>query len=269
MMRLPTHFAALLLSLLIPFAASAQEIDCLKCHAKLKSEKVVHAAMDMGCLTCHTGIDANKVPHKKTNAINKGLSAEQPELCYGCHDKALFSKNNVHAAVGMGCTGCHNPHSSRNARLLTAEPPALCVTCHDKAEFNKKNAHSPVAAGMCLSCHSPHASDEMALLLKKPVEVCLECHPDVPNKPHAIAGFSSRSHPVGMPEPVVVPRKSKKKNQEPAPEPKPAPEVTDPARPGKVFYCGSCHNPHSSNSPKLFRYKALSTMELCVNCHKM
>jgi len=259
-------FAVLVLSMLIPCAAFSQEIDCLKCHAKLKNEKVVHAAMDMGCLSCHTGVDASTVPHKKSNAISKGLSAEQPELCYGCHDKAKFTGKNVHPAVSMGCTGCHNPHSSRNAKLLSVEPAALCLTCHDKTEFTRKRTHSPVKEGMCLSCHSPHASDEMSLLLKKPVEVCLDCHSDVPAKPHAIAGFSSSTHPVGVPKPATA-RKNKKSDQDP--EQKPEPETIDPARPGKIFYCGSCHNPHSSDNLKLFRYKARSAMELCTNCHKM
>lgn len=256
MMRFRTVVAALSVFLLLSFGALAQEADCLKCHAKkLKSGKVVHAAMDMGCATCHSGIDARKVPHKKTNTLAKGLTSEQPDLCYGCHDKTLFEKKNVHAAVGMGCTGCHNPHSSGNAKLLIAEPSALCVTCHDKTEFTRKVVHAPVAGGMCLSCHTPHASDETALLVKKPVEVCLECHPDVVTNPHATGGFSQKGHPLG------VPKKSKKKSAEP---PK---DLLDPARPGKAFYCGSCHNPHSSEAQLLFRYGA-SAMALCQQCHK-
>ena len=257
---------AMLFCLLIQVnAASAQEIDCLKCHAKMKKEKVVHAAIDMGCPSCHAGIDASKVPHKKTSAFDRGLSAAQPDLCYGCHDKALFSKKTVHAAVGMGCTGCHNPHSSKNAKLLVAEAPDLCLTCHDKAAFNRKNVHAPVAGGMCLGCHSPHSTDDIALLLKKPAATCLECHPDVSKKPHAVAGLSSNRHPLGIPKPE---RKRSKQTPEQAPLKQPD-EVKDPARPGKTFYCGSCHDPHSSDSPWLFRYKAKSSMELCVNCHKM
>lgn len=238
-----------------------QEVDCLKCHGKLKADKVVHAAMDMGCATCHGGIDAAKVPHKQTNKIAKGLTSEQPDLCYGCHDKSAFAKQNVHAAVGMGCTGCHNPHSSKNAKLLKAEPLDLCYTCHDKKAFTKKTVHAPVAGGMCLGCHSPHASDEMALLLKKPLDVCLECHAEVPKKPHAVAGITASSHPL---EPTSK-RKTKQKGE--------WVEVTikhkDPARPDKPFYCGSCHDPHSTDSPYLFRFNAKSTMALCGNCHKM
>jgi predicted CXXCH cytochrome family protein len=261
-------------------ASSDKEIDCLKCHAKLKSEKVVHPALDMGCPACHTGIDARTVPHKKTNKIARGLSAAQPDLCYGCHDKAMFSKKNVHPAVGMGCTRCHNPHSSKNAKLLVAEVPDLCFSCHGKALFSKKNIHAPVAGGMCLSCHTPHSSDRMALLLKAPLEVCLECHPDIPKKPHAISGFSAASHPVGLPKIVIKMVKNEKAEKEVAGKEATVKEATeievkeeqilmDPSRPDKVFYCGSCHDPHSTSVPNLFRFNATSTMGLCLHCHKI
>ncbi len=238
----------ILASLFIPSAAFSAEIDCLRCHKKLIQEKTVHAAVQMGCPTCHTGIDASKTPHKKTNTVARGLSADQPDLCYGCHDKSLFSKKNVHAAVGMGCTGCHNPHSSKNAKLLVSEAPALCFTCHDKDGFSRKNVHAPVAGGMCLSCHNPHSTDAADLLVKEPIMVCLDCHPDVEKRAHAVVGLSSAGHPIG--------KKDKK-------------ELKDPKRPGKQFYCGSCHNPHSSDSVKLFRYDAKSTMGLCVHCHNI
>ena len=278
----------LFLFLLLVGPLQAAEIDCLKCHAKMTKEKVQHAAVAMGCSTCHTAIDASTVPHKKSSPIAKGLSSEQPDLCYGCHDqglfskktihaaigmgctgchdphssknakllkseqpdlcygchdKSLFSKKTVHAAIGMGCTGCHNPHSTENAKLLKSNPPDLCMDCHDKSEFNKKNVHSPVAGGMCLQCHSPHSTDTMALLNNEPIKVCLECHGDIGSKPHAI-GVSGKGHPVE--------KKGKK----------------DPKRPEKPFYCGSCHNPHSSDSMRLFRYPAKATMALCINCHK-
>lgn len=335
---------ALLIVLFFPMPpVSAEEPDCLMCHEQLAKEKVVHPAVAMGCPSCHSAIDAKDIPHKKTSTVARGLSADQPELCYGCHDKAKFTKKTVHAAIGMGCTGCHNPHSSKNARLLMSDPPELCFnchdrkmfegkktihppvmggmctschsphssdapklvlseppalcftchdqkkftgktthapvmggmctachaphqsdtekllaspppdlcfTCHDKVEFSRTNVHMPVAGGMCLSCHKPHAGDNAALLVKSFNAVCLECHADVRKRPHAIAGFSQAGHPLGGY------RKGKML-------------VDDPARQGKSFYCASCHNPHSSDSPRLFRYKASVSFELCVNCHKM
>jgi predicted CXXCH cytochrome family protein len=225
--------------------------DCLTCHEELSKGKTVHAAVQMGCPTCHSGIDATDIPHKKTNKVPKGLSAEQPDLCYGCHDKAKFSGKSIHAPVGIGsCTGCHSPHASAQEKLLIKKVPDLCYDCHEKKDFTRKNVHMPVAGGMCLGCHKPHVAEEMALLKQEAVSLCFECHPQVRKIPHAVSGFSTSGHPIGLP--------LKKK--------KPA---TDPARPGKKFYCGSCHNPHSSDWMKLFRYKANVDFEICDNCHKM
>lgn len=239
-------FGLLLIMVFLPSIAQSEEIDCLKCHGKLTKEKIIHPALNLGCTTCHDAINAKTVPHKKTGKIAKGLSAEQPDLCYGCHDKSAFAHKTVHAAIGMGCTGCHNPHSSKNTKLLIATPPDLCFTCHDKTLFGKTTVHAPVAGGMCLSCHTPHASDDIALLKKKPYEVCIECHEEIAQKPHATSG----RHPVGKP------RKNK-------------PELMDPSRPGRSFYCGSCHDPHSTDGPRLFRFNATSDMNLCKNCHQM
>ncbi len=227
-------FTLMVFSLALCPLASAAEPACMKCHAKLATGKSVHKALNLGCLTCHSGIDASTVPHKKRTALEKGLSSEQPGLCYGCHDQAIFTKKVVHPAIGMGCTGCHNPHSSSYSKLLKSETSTLCYSCHEKAQFTKKNIHSPVASGGCMSCHNPHSSDDIALLLKKPIDVCLQCHPDTPHGRH-----------ISKPEPE------------------------DPSRPGKPFYCGSCHSPHSTDGPLLFRFNAQSISELCKNCHKM
>ena len=256
--KLITGIVIVFLSMNLGPLAFGQEVDCLKCHGKLKAEKVIHPAVDMGCATCHSGIDATKVPHKKTNKIEKGLSSGQPDLCYGCHDKSAFGKKNVHAAVSMGCTGCHDPHSSKNAKLLKAETAELCYTCHDKKAFTQKTVHMPVAGGMCLSCHSPHSSDQMALLLKKPYDICIECHAEVVKKPHVLAGRGTPSagHPLS-------PEKIKSNGGGSI-----RVERKDPVNPDKPFYCASCHNPHSTEVPRLLRYNAKSAMEICVNCHK-
>jgi predicted CXXCH cytochrome family protein len=42
----------------------------------------------------------------------------------------------------------------------------------------------------------------------------------------------------------------------------------DPKRRGRPFTCTSCHDPHSSNSLKLFRFRAKTPRDICVNCHK-
>ena len=187
----------------VPYSLAGAEDDCLTAchdHDSISKGAVVHPAIQLGCQACHIGIDASVKPHRITNNVEKGLASE---------------------------------------------PPDLCFNCHDKAEFTRKNVHDPVAKGKCLSCHNPHASEEMALLRKKPVDSCLECHADVKKKPHPVAG----GHPIGI---VKVWQKP----------------IMDPLRTDKELYCGSCHNPHSSDSPKLFRYKAKDSFELCKYCHK-
>lgn len=242
--------SVLSLMLLFHSPAWADSMDCATCHNDVGKQKYVHPALKMGCAACHAGIDPSAMPHKKTNKNSKGLSAEVPELCYQCHDKAKFNKKNVHPALEMGCTSCHDPHSSKYPKLLIAEVPDLCMNCHEKAKFTKKNVHEPVAEGACLTCHTPHSSDNTSLLVKLPIRVCLQCHEDVRKTPHATTAFESTGHPIGL-----LTRGSKEFKD-------------DPARPGKKFYCGSCHNPHSSDSKKLFRYQGEIAMDICVNCHK-
>jgi predicted CXXCH cytochrome family protein len=231
-------FASLIISAL---PASADE-DCLQCHDELTKGKSVHAAVAMGCVTCHSAIDARVTPHRKTNKIGKGLSSAQPELCFGCHDQSKFKGKVVHAAIGKGCTGCHNPHASKNAKLLTTEPPYLCYTCHDKAGFTKSSVHPPVAKGQCAVCHAPHASDN-ASLLEKPVQrLCADCHAGKSDGKHILAGYGSNDlHPTrGRPDPL-------KKNKE--------------------FSCVSCHRPHSSNAKALLATESSNSRDFCLTCH--
>lgn len=227
--------------------AGAAEIDCLKCHRGLSRQKVVHAAMQMGCVTCHGAVDAAVVPHRITGKVAKGLTSEQGELCLTCHDKAKFAKKVVHAPLGMGCTTCHNPHASANAKLLTAAVPALCTDCHAKDGFTGKVVHAPVGGGMCMGCHDPHSAEQSALLPGPVIALCMECHGDIKKKPHLVAGFGGAGHPLGD-------------------EKRPAP-VADPLRQGKPFSCVSCHEPHRSDFRRLSRIDPGSGMGMCQKCH--
>jgi predicted CXXCH cytochrome family protein len=342
-MRLKIFYAGLFFFFALALTAPAQEENCVRCHKKLIKGKVLHGALaaNIGCRVCHAGIIAKYRPHKMSNTRDKGLMATLPDLCYSCHDKAMFTKKDVHAALGMGCTGCHNPHSTNTAKLLVSDQPGVCYTCHDKAKFTKKAVHAALGMGCttchnphstdraklldseqpdmcytchdkakftkkavhaalgmgcttchnphstdrakllvsdqpgvcyschdktmftkkhvhaalgmgCTTCHTPHSSDEMALLVKNPVLVCLECHADAMNKPHMDISSSAAGHPLADTKKNWL-RDVKLRN---------------PAQPDKPFYCGSCHNPHSADTPKLFRFNAQSPKELCANCHK-
>lgn len=179
-----------------------------------------------------------------------------PELaaaldCLYCHRPMTMNKT-VHAAVHMGCPSCHDnldvkrvPHLNKGPfpKGLRAEVPALCISCHEQALFEGNMVHAPVNTGLCLDCHNPHASNYPGLLNMKPASLCLNCHPDIENSVHLILGLSTKGHPLGNTKE----------------------DVEDPKRPGKTFYCASCHEPHRSTLPKLTRYG--DGMTSCQICH--
>lgn len=235
----------------VPAAIKAppQDAKCVECHDDIFEEKVIHAALEKGCKTCHGNIDASVRPHKKTGSFASGLSAAEPELCLTCHEKQKFKNKSTHAALDKGCSGCHEAHSSKHKKLLKSPTPELCFTCHDKKGYTGKGIHDAVKSGNCRSCHDSHASDHAGLLKKPPVEICLECHDDIKEAPHVLAGFSRNGHPLG---------------DEKRPKP-----VEDPLRPGKPFYCASCHQPHKSDFPKLQRIDPKLAMGACQKCHPM
>jgi len=185
--------------------AQPKEVDCLSCHGDIERGKSVHPALAMGCAACHTAIDASDVPHKKTNKMAKGLSTELPGLCYGCHNKGLFTKKVIHPALGMGCTTCHNPHASNAESLLVKPVGKLCLTCHEK-QISGKHIMASFALGdthpmsgradptnarrelSCISCHNPHSSSQEKLFVNEavsPANLCLLCHKKIAVKTDA------------------------------------------------------------------------------------
>lgn len=162
--------AACTLVILFPRITAAEEQpSCIDCHQGLDSGTSVHAAVSMGCASCHSAVDATEVPHKFTNRNPKGLMSKMRDLCYSCHDKTSFMKKTVHGAIMLGCTSCHDPHASKQARLLKEDIPALCITCHkDRFTPGTDGAHILAGNEACASCHEPHASDSPKLMQSGP-----------------------------------------------------------------------------------------------------
>jgi predicted CXXCH cytochrome family protein len=219
---------------------SAQPLLCFNCHDKnmFSGKKRVHGPVGSGfCTSCH---EPHASPEKKL------LLDEMPVVCFRCHSKSDFEGQKVtHAPVARGmCMSCHTPHQSDNKELLLVKIPTLCFSCHVETGFTLKNAHPPVSAGMCLVCHEPHASQYKALLYHSINNGCLLCHPGVAQQPHAIAGVKQTGHPLKTKNTKVVDGEKIK------------------------LSCISCHDPHSSEWMKLFRYEAHSSFEICKYCHK-
>lgn len=108
------------------------------------------------------------------------------ELCLKCHEefkqklKAAF----LHTPVKNGeCSGCHNPHTSAEGKLLDTAVSRICDSCHKNlVPANAFSVHKIVAEGKCGQCHDPHASGNKFVLLKKGNELCYDCHKDTADK---------------------------------------------------------------------------------------
>jgi len=147
----------------------AEEPNCAACHENVSSGKSVHPAVAMGCTSCHSAVDASDVPHKITNRNPKGLIAKMKDLCFNCHDRGPFQKTTVHGALMLGCTSCHDPHSTDHAHVLKEEIPRLCLNCHEERMTAKKSSvHVLKGNEACSTCHHPHATDAPKLVRTQP-----------------------------------------------------------------------------------------------------
>ncbi len=181
---------------------------CVFCHddmqKRMDKAAMVHGALTdkRACLNCHS-------PHASPQ--KKFLVADVKTLCLSCHDKTLTvgarrisniqqtlqKSKSVHGAIDkVGCTGCHDPHTSENAHLLNKAFPsgsyaeankdnfALCFSCHKGDMLDKpvtttatafrngdKNLHFVHVNGAkgrsCIICHNPHGSPNDHLINEK------------------------------------------------------------------------------------------------------
>lgn len=109
--------------------ARAIEKVCYNCHMDVRGQFNLpnHHPVPEGRMTC---VDCHS-PHK--GSIFRGGGTQLLSLndsCTKCH----ASQNRVyvfeHEAMREGCTTCHQPHGSVNAKLLTERNANLCMKCH-------------------------------------------------------------------------------------------------------------------------------------------
>jgi predicted CXXCH cytochrome family protein len=102
------------------------------------------------------------------------LVAEEPELCYQCHDNK--EEHPVkHGPAGAGfCTACHRPHKSREDNLLLEAGNALCFNCHETNLVADNIIHQEIKKkDNCVDCHNPHSSENNSMLQSG---ACYSCH---------------------------------------------------------------------------------------------
>jgi predicted CXXCH cytochrome family protein len=108
----------------------------------------------------------------------RGLAlARLNETCAPCHREQSRPVVFEHEALREGCTVCHNPHGSINAKMLVERDANLCLKCHAQIAgpdagnelFIGKVPHSSyLRRGTCWSagCHTAvHGSNINAKML--------------------------------------------------------------------------------------------------------
>jgi DmsE family decaheme c-type cytochrome len=163
----------------------ANDIGCTNCHsihvAKVR-KSLLQAASPTLCYQCHTEERAefNRPFHHK---VNEGLlqcsdchnvhgstlpkqlrtDAAQNQVCFKCHVEKKGPFVYEHLPVKTeGCTTCHMPHGSTNARLLKVnQVNMLCLQCHTQAMSNVPSqppigpAHNQAQKYQaCTMCHA-------------------------------------------------------------------------------------------------------------------
>ena len=103
---------------------------CFACHLDTHAQFNLpqhHPVLEgrMNCVQCHDphGLDIMKPA--------RGLAmGRQNESCSQCHREQTKPHVYEHEALREGCTVCHQPHGSINAKLLVQRDNNLCLKCH-------------------------------------------------------------------------------------------------------------------------------------------
>ena len=166
------------------FARSAHaenNVSCVSCHDvhNSKEESLLKAPQAKLCFQCHTDVKSafsmpfhHKVnegvvqcsdchdPHGTFGKANLKSTAAQTQVCTKCHSEMAGPFVYEHAPIkAEGCTACHTPHGSANARLLKRPSVNLvCVECHSPspnftAGSDNHNQNS-ASINTCTICHS-------------------------------------------------------------------------------------------------------------------
>ena len=130
--------------------ARAVENTCYKCHMDVRGQFNLpnhHPVPEgrMTCVKCHP-------PHGGIAFAGGGTRLlSQEDNCVQCHPSQRGPFVFEHEALREGCTTCHSPHGSVNAKMLTERNANLCLKCH----FQQRQPNQP---GVILIGGVNHAS---------------------------------------------------------------------------------------------------------------
>ena len=161
------------------------------------------------------------------------LKGPQQELCLECHvdlgDDAAKAGSRHEAFTSGSCSKCHEPHQAKLPKLMQAPEPDVCVACHKPLGERLKTETAHAPADDCSNCHKPHFAKQARLLDEPQQQICAQCHD--------VADAAFKTAHLGI----------------------------DPG----VMNCVTCHDPHASKDPKLFRATVHAPFagRSCDECH--
>jgi DmsE family decaheme c-type cytochrome len=129
---------------------------CFQCHADQKAQfnMPFHHKVNEGLVKCSDCHD----PHGTFGNSNLKSTADQSAICTKCHTEVRGPFVYEHAPVkAEGCTSCHTPHGSQNARLLNMpNVNALCNQCHTAVANGTVHGQGAGSSDSvpCTSCHT-------------------------------------------------------------------------------------------------------------------
>jgi len=145
---------------------------CFRCHLTTETQFHLpqhHPVLEgkMNCVQCHD-------PHGQDILKPAGSLAwaRRDEACSQCHREQTRPVMFAHEGMREGCTFCHQPHGSINAKMLLQPDLNLCLRCHAQVQgpgvpsgqfaIGALNHSTLVVRGTCWSsgCHTAvHGSD--------------------------------------------------------------------------------------------------------------
>ncbi|MBZ0172719.1 MAG: hypothetical protein K8E66_10095 [Phycisphaerales bacterium] len=245
--------------------------DCTTdgCHAPVLDHEVLHGPTGISeCGACHEYTD----PARHAFVFKR----KGADLCTFCHLGAGTQLGMVgHKPFDDGdCTGCHDPHGSRDSNLLRADTQTeLCALCHEDAVVGL-HVHTPAADGDCLGCHGAHGAEHKGLLNRTGSALCFTCHEDtrelvtksvMVHEPaadnclecHAPHASDTPAHLLM--EPLAL---CESCHPEPAETARHATVKHSAVLEGRA--CLNCHQPHASNHEGVLHADPVAS---CLACH--